>query len=127
MFDRGKVIGGLVAIAVIAGAPFWLALARGKEGTPPKLQLPTNEKRCVESRELMRQQHVALLLQWRDAVVREGRNRYVASNGREYRISLTGTCLGCHINASAFCDRCHAYVGVSLDCWSCHVRPSENP
>ena len=28
-------------------------------------------------------------------------------------MSLTGTCLRCHANKAEFCDRCHAYAGVS--------------
>lgn len=126
MFDAGKVIGGLAAFVAIASAPLWLALARGREASPPKLELPANQKRCVESKELMRQRHLALLREWRDAVLREGRERWIASDGGEVRISLTGTCLGCHTNVSAFCDRCHDYVGVTIACWSCHVRPSES-
>ncbi|MBI2838755.1 MAG: sulfate reduction electron transfer complex DsrMKJOP subunit DsrJ [Acidobacteria bacterium] len=127
MADGAKVAGGLMVFVALACAPIWLVLARRSTASQPEIELPVGQKRCVESAEFMRQRHAALLVDWRDAVVREGLNRYVASDGREFRISLTGTCLGCHTQASAFCDRCHAYIGVSPECWSCHVRPSENP
>ena len=49
---------------------------------------------------------------------------YVAFNGKVYEKSLTGTCLGCH-NKAEFCDRCHAYSGVSSPyCWNCHSEPA---
>ena len=63
---------------------------------------------------------------WREAVVREGIRSYVGSDGREYEISLTETCLGCHSNKSEFCDKCHNYVGVRPDCWDCHNVPEED-
>jgi len=83
--------------------------------------LPVDQKTCVEATPYMRTHHVELLTAWRDAVVREGNRVYRAQNGKEYRISLTGTCLGCHRKKADFCDRCHTYMKVNPRCWDCHV------
>jgi RNase P subunit RPR2 len=71
----------------------------------------------------MRAAHMKMLIQWREDVVRRGDRRFVAFNGKVYEKSLTRTCLGCH-NKAGFCDRCHAYSGVSGPyCWNCHSDP----
>jgi hypothetical protein len=72
----------------------------------------------------MRERHMALLIEWRDAVVRNNVRTYTAPDGRRYTISLTKTCLGCHTSKAEFCDRCHAFSGVSPYCWDCHVDPA---
>jgi hypothetical protein len=33
--------------------------------------------------------------------------------------------MGCHVNKSEFCDRCHDYTAVTPYCWECHVEPRE--
>jgi len=71
----------------------------------------------------MRKNHVDLLTRWRDWVVRDGDLEYVASDGKEYTMSLTQTCLECHSNKDKFCDRCHDYLRVSPRCWDCHNVP----
>ncbi|MFC1953206.1 sulfate reduction electron transfer complex DsrMKJOP subunit DsrJ [Chloroflexota bacterium] len=79
-----------------------------KEG---KCVLPVNEQR---------DRHKDLLHDWKKSVVRDGNSVYVASDGQEYEMSLTGTCLGCHSNKVEFCDQCHSYAAVNPDCWNCH-------
>ncbi len=73
----------------------------------------------------MRANHMRLLNDWRDLVVREGERTYTAADGKVYEISLTGTCLKCHSNKETFCDRCHDYAGVTPSCWNCHIIPEE--
>ena len=63
-----------------------------------------------------------MLMDWRDQVVRDD-DRYIELNGQMVEKSLTGTCLGCHENKDASCDRCHDYMGVRPYCWDCHVDP----
>ena len=70
----------------------------------------------------MRTSHGDLLLAWRDRVVRSGERVFTAPDGRVRELSLVRTCLGCHQKAE-FCDRCHQYVAVAPECWSCHVDP----
>ena len=73
----------------------------------------------------MRADHMQLLVAWRDESVRQAQTTYVASDGKKYDISLTGTCLKCH-SKEKFCDRCHSYAGVQPNCWSCHTAPKES-
>jgi hypothetical protein len=70
----------------------------------------------------MKAKHMELLDQWRDAAVRRSERVYVATDGHHYEISLTGTCLRCHSDPAKFCDRCHAYAGVDVFCWDCHLN-----
>jgi hypothetical protein len=117
VYSRKIVIPVIVVFLVIVSLPFWY----GSRGQAPKLELPTGKKTCVESTEYMRAHHVELLTDWRDSVVRDGSRTYKSRDGKEYQISLTGTCLGCHQKKEDFCDRCHTYMKVSPKCWDCHV------
>ncbi|HBT95985.1 MAG TPA: menaquinol oxidoreductase [Coriobacteriia bacterium] len=76
---------------------------------------------CVESGEYMKSSHMQLLGQWRDSVVRDGQSTYLSSAGKSYAMSLDDTCLSCHGDPGAFCDSCHSYTGVAMDCWGCHA------
>jgi hypothetical protein len=127
MTDALPVALGLGVFVVLTASPVWLPWARGGPTSPPALELPQGQGQCIESRAVMRERHPTLLTEWRDARVRQGQSRWVASGGREFRISLTATCLGCHNRPTAFCDRCHAYAGVEPACWNCHQRPAEGP
>ena len=127
MRDRGRIVAGLGAFLAVAAFPLWHALASRAPVAPPVLARAT-EGPCLEDTAWMRVHHEALLNQWRTDAVRDGRRGWVASSGRRYEISLTGTCLACHAGSAAFCDRCHAYSGVpTIRCWSCHVQPDSVP
>ncbi|MBT8419339.1 MAG: Hdr-like menaquinol oxidoreductase cytochrome c subunit [Gammaproteobacteria bacterium] len=83
---------------------------------------------CVEATPVMRREHMDFLLKQRDETMRQG-----IRNGP---YSLKG-CIECHaqedeqgqeipVNASGqFCQECHQYVAVSIDCFQCHVATSE--
>lgn len=85
--------------------------------------------RCVEPTDVMRRRHMQFLLDQRDLTVHEGirteRHRLV-------------NCIGCHVqprpgggyprhtDADHFCESCHRFSSVSMDCFQCHAdRPSE--
>ena len=119
MLDGGRIIGGLAILIVGVAGPLWLGAARGvKTEALPK---PVAGDRCIEPREEMRKNHPALLASWRERVVRFGDRVHHQDDGRDVRISLTGTCLGCHGKATEFCDKCHAQNAVTLSCWGCHA------
>jgi hypothetical protein len=124
MRDRLWIIAGLALFVAAATTPFWFAHANAKDLSKlPDLTLPANQKQCVAPTGTMRAEHMQLLVSWREDVVRRGDRRYVAFNGKVYEKSLTKTCLGCH-SKEQFCDRCHAYAGVSGPyCWNCHNEP----
>ncbi len=69
--------------------------------------------------------HMDLLNEWRDTVVRKGERRYVSASGRAFDMSLTRTCMSCHTSKKEFCDSCHNYLAVVPYCWDCHVEPKE--
>jgi len=124
MYDKGKILIGLVAFLVVATFPFWFTNLFGSPSTRPVLELPKGEKKCVEDTEYMRHWHMNMLDQWRNEVVREGKRMYVSSDGRKFEMSLNNNCLKCHESREKFCDRCHNYVGVTPYCWDCHVTPT---
>jgi len=103
--------------------PFWLNF--GKVKAFPEIELPTDLKECVESREYMRANHMKMLLDWRDQKVREGKVYYINSKGEYYLMSLQRTCLKCHQHRGHFCERCHITVSARPDCWKCHKGPEE--
>ena len=118
LFRSGRIVGGLaILVAVIAG-PLWLGSARGVKSEP--LPKASGGAACIEPPERMRRDHPVLLAGWRERAVRLGERVHHMGDGRDVRMSLTGTCLGCHGKASEFCDRCHAQAAVALSCWGCH-------
>lgn len=118
--DAGKIIGGVAVAAVVAAGPIWMGSVRGTKSAAPVP--PTGSGPCLESRDSMRRDHPALLSAWREQAVRSGQRSYHAADGRDMSIGLGQTCLGCHGEASKFCDRCHQQVGVTLSCWQCHPK-----
>ena len=122
MYDSGKIIAGLVLFTVAAAFPVWYSHASGKAGYRPEPVLPEGKTKCVESKEYMLSDHMNMLDEWRDLVVRENQRTYVATDGTEYEMSLTETCLDCHSQKEEFCDKCHEYADVSPYCWDCHVE-----
>jgi len=123
MYDADKIIIGLIIFFCLMTFPIWYTAVSGKAGYTPEPKIVTEERECIEATQYMRDKHMDLLNDWRESVVREGTRTYVASDGREYNISLTGTCMDCHSNKAEFCDQCHNYVGVKPDCWDCHNPP----
>lgn len=126
MYDAGKIIIGLVIFIALVSFPIWYDAARGDIPISADPKIITTEKECVAPTEYMRANHMDLLNQWRDAVVREGVRIFTAESGRKFEMSLSHTCMDCHSNKSEFCDECHTYAGVDTYCWDCHVEPEEN-
>jgi hypothetical protein len=123
MYNSAKIITGIIIFLVLVTCPFWLNLV--KPAVPPKLDVGTQEKECVEPTAYMKTSHMVLLNQWRDEAVRNGNGVYVSSTGKKYNISLQNTCTNCHARKEQFCDRCHNYVAVAPRCWDCHIVPKE--
>ncbi len=124
MYNTGKFIAvGIVFSACLVLFPFGYVFAGGKTANLPAPEIITEEKQCVEPAKYMRAKHMDLLNSWMESVVRQGDRTYVASDGKKYNMSLSDTCLGCHSNKSTFCDQCHNYVGITPQCWDCHITP----
>jgi hypothetical protein len=125
MRDRALILTALVLFLALITFPAWYNLAAGKTSKGPDLRLPAQEKRCVAPVSYMRTSHMALLVDWRDEVVRNNVRTFRAFDGRTHTISLTGTCLKCHDRKADFCDRCHNYAGLQGPyCWDCHIDPA---
>ena len=97
-------------------------------GDPPAPLIPAVPKAkgeaCVEPTEVMRRSHMEFILHERDETVHGG------IRGRKH--SLQG-CIDCHVSAKPddsypsaaseehFCNACHAYAAVKIDCFECHA------
>lgn len=123
MYDAGKIITGLIIFIVLVSFPVWYLTVSQGNAASPQLEIVTEAELCVEPVSYMRANHMDLLTEWQTSTVRENERTYTASDGQEYDISLTGTCLSCHPNKAEFCDRCHDYAGVKPYCWDCHIIP----
>jgi hypothetical protein len=121
MFDAGKVIIGLGVFLVLLLFPVWYNIANDRTDYVPELEKAARGETCVEDVAYMRSNHMDLLNDWRERVVRQG-ERWTADG---VEMSLTRTCLGCHQNKANFCDKCHSYMAVDPYCWTCHVIPEE--
>lgn len=124
MRDRWIIILGLAVFIALITFPIWYAMTSAEPSEPPKLELPAGKTACIETKQYMIANHMQLLDEWRNQVVREGKKTYTSkTNGEQYEMSLTKTCLKCHDNQEKFCDRCHTYSNVEPYCWDCHVAP----
>ncbi len=116
-----RVVFGSLAILFIATA------AGCAEGTDVRPELKINREkadRCVEPTDVMRRDHMKFLLHQRDETVHKGI--------RTKKYSLK-ECVDCHANKDEsgqylsvnapgeFCQACHAYASVSIDCFQCHA------
>jgi hypothetical protein len=111
---------------VVALGPAWFVSVRA--GTGGAAPASAKEGPCIEPRASMLRDHPRILADWRQQAVRSGVRTHLASDGQRLHVSLSGTYLGCHGAAEGFCNRCHATVGASLNCWSCHQdAPRESP
>jgi len=130
MYDSGKIIAGLLVFAAIIAFPFVYSTGTPIVKPEPKIDTPVIQqmavKQCVEPRAFMRSEHMQLLNDWRDAVVRDGNRVYVGFGGKRYNMSLQNTCMHCHSNKKEFCDSCHNFMSVKPYCWDCHIAPKEN-
>ncbi|MDI6655074.1 MAG: sulfate reduction electron transfer complex DsrMKJOP subunit DsrJ [Candidatus Hydrothermarchaeota archaeon] len=124
MYDAKWIVSGLIVFLCLVTLPLWYTAAAGGLGYKVEPKIITEEKKCIEPTEFMRDEHMVLLNKWRDTVVRGGERIYVASDGEIYDMSLTKGCMRCHSNKEEFCDECHNYVGVvNPYCWDCHTYP----
>ena len=123
MRDRLWILAGLAVFLGLISFPFWYDSATATRSAAPELQRPVRGTRCIYPTEYMRTSHMKVLLDWREQVARHGK-RLVTVGGKTYRMSLTGTCLGCHASKKEFCDKCHDYADVNPYCWGCHVDPA---
>lgn len=115
-------LGGLLLLAASA------SYAGGDRSGPviPEAQARFSETQgCVEPTADMRKNHMNYILHQRDATMHEGiRTRQHSLN----------ECINCHVSDAPdaprvssekhFCNSCHSYAAVKIDCFQCHAdRP----
>ncbi len=106
------------------------SVVAGDRVSLPKYPQPVGEK-CVEPADIMRREHMNFILHQRDETVYKGIRGITAKHSLK-------DCIDCHagydeqgkampINAKGqFCESCHNYVAVSIDCFGCHrTTPDE--
>jgi len=129
MYDKNKIVIGLVIFVAIVTFPFWYNLGRASTAPEPKLSEKAKAaKECVVPKVDMKSEHMQILDLWRDTVVRDANRVYKTSKGKTFNMSLsTGedSCMGCHEDKAEFCDKCHNYASVDPYCWDCHIAPKE--
>jgi hypothetical protein len=123
MYDSGKIIPGLIIFVLFITFPIWYN--HGDAGEVPKPELPKDSKQCVGPIMEMRTNHMQLLNEWRDEVIRTGDRAYFELEGKKFQKSLQNACMECHKSKKKFCDTCHDYSSVSPYCWDCHLVPVE--
>lgn len=93
---------------------------RADAGVPAPQVSIAQPGHCIAPVEEMRRKHMDMLKHQRDLTVRDGI--------RGAPVSLR-TCIECHASRqtgsvlgddTAFCQGCHSYVAVKLDCFDCH-------
>ncbi len=127
---KNMIMGGLAVFVLAVLSPFWFNMVTTTQAAPEPELLGNAKKatKCVLDKYDMRANHMSLLDEWRDAVVRDADRIYVAANGKSFNMSLStgeNSCLGCHEDKAKFCDSCHNYTSVNPYCWECHTNPKE--
>lgn len=101
-----------------------ISLAGENQRGLPKYPEPAGEK-CVEPTDVMRREHMNFIMHQRDETMHKGIRGITAKHSLK-------DCIDCHagydeagkpqpINAEGqFCESCHNYTAVSIDCFSCH-------
>lgn len=104
----------LLLTLLLAAAPVWA------DTLAPKLDLGRGGDHCVEDTQFMRMNHMRLIKHQRDETVRRG------IRGSKYDLT---NCIDCHASKTNnsvlgsnqnFCQGCHVYAAVKIDCFECH-------
>ena len=110
-------------LSLVLTGLFMLFPSQGMAETPfPSIHEPEGE--CVEDEDEMRRNHMNYILHQRDETMREG------IRTETYSLSK---CIDCHVQPNDnnevvthddkehFCNACHEYAAVQIDCFQCHA------
>jgi hypothetical protein len=109
----------VVILALIILSPFiysffTFVFVHDDQSSQPFLEKPDPKyENCVKDIEYMRLHHWELLRAIRIEVVRYGKRGELGLK----------KCQECHTSRERFCNRCHAAVSMSPDCYGCHYYP----
>jgi hypothetical protein len=122
---RQIVLGGMAVLVLTASATLAAGTSGSKPAIGPTVKAHKGEK-CVEDTEFMRRNHMKVILHQRDETMHRGI--------RTQQHSLKN-CVDCHadpqtnsvLGKDGFCESCHVYASVSIDCFTCHsAAPEKN-
>ena len=120
-----------VAVLVYALIGFTLLSTSALAETPfPTIHEPSDESaKCIHDEDEMRRNHMNYILHERDETMHEGIRDEPAS---------LANCINCHVepddkgeiagidSEQHFCNACHQYAAVQIDCFQCHAdRPQK--
>jgi hypothetical protein len=134
IYNKGPVFLGIAVFLALALFPFYNNIGKTNKKPDPKTDTPeiieyeklNGKKECVESKAFMRGEHMVLLNDWRDGVVRDAYRVYKSTaTGKPFNMSIQNGCMKCHSSKKKFCDECHNYMAVKPFCWDCHIQPKE--
>ena len=127
LYNATWVVTGLALfVGIFIGFSLYGVAAGASIKAPEPAKAPGGETQCIEDTLWMRENHMQLLVEWREDVVRNNDRVYRSQLlKKDFDKSLTNTCLDCHENKQDFCDSCHTYSAVSPNCWDCHNIPKE--
>ena len=107
------------------GVPIGVTGGKFAMAATPVPDLPRGKgEQCVEPTDVIRREHMRFLKHHRDETVHRGI--------RTTRHSLV-ECVSCHVQRDPgggflpvngegqFCQECHSYTGVKMDCFQCHA------
>lgn len=107
-----------VGMALMLSA--WAVLGADGGRVPRPAIVIEKPGQCVEPADVMRRDHMKFLKHQRDKTMREGirttqhsLNECISCHASQ----KTGSVIGSNEN---FCQSCHAYAAVKLDCFECH-------
>jgi predicted CXXCH cytochrome family protein len=120
-------VGALVTLCLAFGVgSAWAQNANGR-GAGPLIEKARGGQ-CVADPAFMRRNHMDLLKHQRDATVHGGVRK------TPYALK---DCIACHASKTTnsvsasdtnFCQSCHTYAAVSIDCFECHAnKPQAKP
>jgi hypothetical protein len=123
-----------LSVALLGAAGLAPARAAPEQSKPPQVGrvskpviAPAQGERCVADPAFMRRNHMHLLKHQRNDTVHRGE--------RDAPYSLKA-CISCHASAATgsvaaapgdFCQSCHSYAAVKIDCFECHSSKPAGP
>ena len=116
---------GILAVLLLSVGAYAASNAAEKASRTAKPEIVIDRSKsgdkCVEDTAYMRKNHMKLLMHQRDETMHKGL--------RTEKHSLKN-CVTCHASSKDnnvlgsdehFCQGCHTYASVKLDCWECHT------
>lgn len=123
-WQRGAAIAALLAVSFVAVA----SADAHEESSGGRVPVPIHTEgkgdKCVRDTAYMRRHHMDELKHHRDLTMHKGI--------RTKEFSLTN-CVDCHaskttnsvLGKEGFCQSCHSYAAVTIDCFECHSSKPE--